>query len=146
MKKSNNISNNIEDYINEAATLLKLADEYTVGITTNKKWLANTYLKEMSIDEFGKFLYKNREMIERTKWIPIIYKGDEVLTCGLSYATDNLRAANDTSTTLGQKYFWSVGINNLAPQRCYEATDDGIFQERKNKDEWINKFAETKMF
>ena len=146
MKKSNNISNDITDYINDAETLLKLANENTIGVTNTKKWLANVHLEEMDVTDFGRFLYKNRDMISKTNWIPIIYKGEDVLTCGLAYTTDNLRAVNDTATTLGQKYFWSVSPNSLAPQRCYEATSDGIFQERKNKDEWINKFAETKMF
>jgi hypothetical protein len=146
MKKSKNISNNVNDYITDAEALLKLAKENTIGVTDTKKWLANVHLEEMTEVEFGHFLYRNRDMISKTNWIPIIYKGDEVLTCGLAYTTDNVRAVNDTATTLGQDYFWSVGINSLAPQRCYKATSDGVFQERKNKKNWINKITETKMF
>ena len=146
MKRSKKITANVSDYIADAENLLKLAEENTIGVINTKKWLANIHLEEMSVSDFGQFLYKNREMIQKTNWIPIIYKGDEVLTCGLAYTTDNLRAVNDTATILGQEYFWSVSPNSLAPQKCYKATADSTLQELKEKKDWINKFAETKMF
>ncbi len=145
MKKIKKITADVNDYIADAQRLLDIADQNTIGVTNTKKWLANVHLQEMSISDFGRFLYKNRDMIKKTNWIPIVYKGDEVLTCGLAYTSDNVRSVNDTAQALGQEYFWSVATNSLAPQKCYEPTNDGTLKELLGKRDWINKISETKI-